>query len=289
MSKQVYTTFFDAERMEQLKKWLADDLFFQSMVDGGEDNSSNQRVSAEQENHREREILLIFEGETEFILDGKVFPATPGTVFFLDHWVSHQRSYAKGAPDFVHMWFHFHKDRLSGNIMQMKNNSLFWGSTWSFPEEVGVFLEYRWDRLVSSALTLKERRAMYRSMLRTLREELIHMLQSPDKPLTGNPVLERVESYIKMNYGRNCSFSELEVIAGRNKSYIMRGFRKKHGVTVGEYINQVRRGFAAVAESQGMTQKEIADQLGFGSASAYWLWKKRDKARSKQHFPPYKE
>ena len=71
--------------------------------------------------------------------------------------------------------------------------------------------------------------------------------------------------------------AELEKLTGFNRFYLMRLFKAEYGMTIGEYINCVRRGFVAGA-AKNLRQKEIAAMLGFKSAAAFWLWKKRDRS-----------
>ena len=89
-------------------------------------------------------------------------------------------------------------------------------------------------------------------------------------------IVSWIKNYISMKYGRDASLPELEKLTGYNRYYLMRQFKAEYGMTIGDYINCVRRGFVAAAEAQGKSQKQIALQLGFQSAAAFWLWKKRD-------------
>ena len=75
---------------------------------------------------------------------------------------------------------------------------------------------------------------------------------------------------------------ELEKRFNRDRSYLSRLFKKAYGITIGEFIDRNREQYTATALARGMTQKEIAAQLGFSSASAFWLWRKRreNKTRS---------
>ena len=92
---------------------------------------------------------------------------------------------------------------------------------------------------------------------------------------SNNEIIERVQNYIEINYGRNSSIAELEKFSGYNRYYLMRLFKAQTGFTILQYINQIRKRVAEDALKRNISQKEIAYQLGFFSPAAFWLWKKR--------------
>jgi two-component system response regulator YesN len=109
-----------------------------------------------------------------------------------------------------------------------------------------------------------------------------HSKQQPYKfsafpcfPWTKIEIIERVQNYIEINYGRNLSIAELEKFSGYNRYYLMRLFKAQTGFTILQYINQIRKRVAEDALKRNISQKEIAYQLGFFSPAAFWLWKKR--------------
>ena len=235
-----------------------------------------------QESHPEREVLLILSGETDFMLNGAVYPAVPGNVFFINRWVPHQVNYGTIKTDFRHIWLHFHEQRLFSVLYQNEARDLSHNCrTWEHSDALLGFLNERWDR----ALTEKEhsgaRQKIYRGMAGILAEEIEY--QWHHQPAVPNRKTEHVVSWIKnyisMKYGREASLPELEKLTGYNRYYLMRQFKAEYGMTIGDYINCVRRGFASAAEAQKMRQKEIAFQLGFQSAAAYWQWRNRDRLK----------
>ena len=110
-------------------------------------------------------------------------------------------------------------------------------------------------------------------------EEIIFQSKLPAQAeKSEDDITSWVKNYISMNYGRNSSMEELERLTGYNRRHLMRKFKSESSMTIGEYINCVRRGFIAAAGKR-LTQKEIAFQLGFKSPAAFWLWQKRDRER----------
>lgn len=92
---------------------------------------------------------------------------------------------------------------------------------------------------------------------------------------SNNEIIQRVQNYIEINYGRNSSIADLEKFSGYNRYYLMRLFKVQTGFTILQYINQIRQRIAEDALNRNISQKEIAFQLGFSSPAAFWLWKKR--------------
>ncbi|MBR7144273.1 MAG: helix-turn-helix transcriptional regulator [Lentisphaeria bacterium] len=229
----------------------------------------------QQESHAEREILLVLAGNIDFVLAGKCFNASPGRAFFIDSWVPHQLGYGKLSGDITHIWVHLHARRLFAMPYMLSAGSRLQSSgMWEFPAPVLELINSRWAK--ASAAPAEMKKTFYRSIVRLLTEEIA--LQSSafaEEKHREDDVIAWVKNYISMNYGRNSSLAELEHLTGFNRRHLMRKFKNECSMTIGEYINCVRRGFAAAA-GRRLTQKEIAFQLGFKSPAAYWLWKKRD-------------
>ena len=233
-----------------------------------------------QESHQEREILMVVSGESDFLFAGKPRTAGPGDVFFIDRWIPHQCRYGTIKNDFTHIWIHLHASRLFGVVCSNPPRpSPGARRSWDFSPGVLALLNERWDRARAES-DLASRREVYRSMARILGEEIAYTLSRPARK-SGNReprAVAWVKDYISMRCGRDSSLAELERLTGYNRYHLMRQFKSEYGMTIGEYVNCVRRGFLAAAEHR-MPQKEIAAQLGFKSAAAFWLWKTRDARR----------
>ena len=251
--------------------------FYDERMFGGEEPAA---TSENQESHHEREILMVVSGESDFLFAGKPRIAGPGDVFFIDRWVPHQCRYGTIKSDFTHIWIHLHASRLFGVVCSNPPRPAAGARrSWDFSPGVLALLNERWDRaLAENAHTA--RRDIYRGMARILGEEIAYTLSRPGL-IPGNReprAVAWVKDYISMRCGRDSSLAELERLTGYNRYHLMRQFKSEYGMTIGEYVNCVRRGFLAAAENQ-MPQKEIAAQLGFKSAAAFWLWKTRDSRR----------
>ena len=235
-----------------------------------------------QESHAEREIMLVLAGNTNFILNGKIYSATPGDVFFIDRWMPHQCNYGTIKSDFKHIWIHVHEKRLLGMLYRnFSRRGTYHCLTWEHTAHLLDFLNERWDRALLEAEHSAARREIYAGMARILTEEVAYLFSHPGNETRSKTeqVASWIKNYISMRYGRNASLAELEKLTGYNRFYLTRLFKAEYGMTIGDYINCVRRGFAADALARHVRQKEIAQQLGFHSAAAFWLWRNRDRKR----------
>ena len=253
------------------------DLEHMVFTDFTDQNSPGEKSSElqQQESHAEREILLVLEGVMEFVLDGKSFSAAPGRAFFIDSWVPHQLGYGNIPGNITHIWVHLHSRRLFAMPYMLTAGSRLQSSgMWEFSAPVLELINQRWAKALNSPEDMKKN--LYSSIVRLLTEEIQFQAAHPTEKRREDDVISWVKNYISMNYGRNSTLAELEHLTGFNRRHLMRKFKSECSMTIGEYINCVRRGFAAAAAGRQLTQKEIAFQLGFKSPAAYWLWKQRD-------------
>lgn len=230
-----------------------------------------------QERHRERELMIALEGNADFTLNGKMHKASPGTAFFIDSWVAHKQSYAPYEKCCAHYWVHLHDRRLFGGVLRLNEQG---GHEYSditeFTTELTPLVRQRWLFLERNSIPAETRLSIQRSILALIFDDIA--LQPCLKEIAAGQnenMVETVRRCIIMNHGRIFPREELEHMCGCTEHHIMRIFKQQTGQTIGEFTNQVRMDFVASAMSKGITQKEIASQLGFSSASAFWLWRNR--------------
>ena len=251
----------------------ADETFFRSPTD--------ETGLQTQESHSEREILLILSGESNFTFNGKAIQCMSGDAFFINSNIPHQQGYRNINNDVTHIWIHLHPKRFFAMLYQISGRTPFRSCrSWEFSLPMLEFINARWDLALSSQQ--ERRKELYQSIARIIIEEIRF---SPGE--TGAPVNEQydivnwMKKHISLNCGRNSSMEELEKLTGYNRCYLMRKFKEQTGMTVGEYINTVRRAFVANSFNR-LKQKEIAARLGFKSAAAFWLWQSRDRKKNSQ-------
>lgn len=233
----------------------------------------------EMERHGEMEILIVISGTSPFAVNGREGATAPGDIFFFDSWMAHQMSYSPGDRKLWHLWIHFGRGKLFATDCRIgADSSLRQCIFYEFPPDVVPVLLRRW-RSASMAKSAEERNSWYRSIIRLLVDESRHLDMVVYRTRTGEDIISQLSDYIAVNYGRNSSMAELEKFTGYNRYHLMKLFKRKYDITIGEYINQIRRGFVAKAKSHGLSQKEISVQLGFASPASFWLWQHRDRMK----------
>jgi AraC-like DNA-binding protein len=250
--------------------------FFYDETDAGEEFPAKSGLRIER--HSAREILLVVSGATSFVLDGKYHLARPGSVFFIDQWVPHKLGYLPEESDFMHIWLHLRKRELYAGLLHVADGvKRGYRDMILFPLEIYCLINKRWDTMKNSQEMEGAKHKYQKSMIQLLcsEMELSEAIVSSKAP-TNNEIIEKVQNYIDINCGRNSSIAELEQFSGYNRYYLMRLFKAQTGLTILQYINQVRRGITSDALDRNISQKEIAYQLGFSSPAAFWLWKKRN-------------
>lgn len=232
-----------------------------------------------QESHPEREILLILSGESRFTFNGKSVKCTPGNAFFINSNIPHQLGYRNINSDVTHIWIHLHPKRFFAMLYRISAQAPFRSCrSWEFSLPMLEFINARWELALKSPE--KMRLQIYRSIARIIAEEIEFHPESSFSPVTAQyDIVNWMKKHISLNCGCNSSMEELEKLTGYNRCYLMRKFKNSCGMTVGEYINTVRRAFVAGAAGR-MSQKEIAVRLGFKSAAAFWLWQSRDRKKN---------
>lgn len=232
-----------------------------------------------QEFHPEREILFALEGSCEFTFNGFQRTCSKGDVFFINSNIPHQLGYRSIKTDFSHIWVHLHPKRFFAMLYQLNARTpLRSCRSWEFSLALLEIINTRWDQALRSLRPL--RLEIYQSIARIIAEELKFAASAaPQLPPEQYDIVEWIKKHISLNCGCNSSLEELEQLTGYNRCHLMRKFKNKCGMTIGEYINTIRRSYAAGAATH-MRQKEIAARLGFKSAAAFWLWQNRDKKRN---------
>ena len=235
--------------------------------------------------HTKREMLFVIQGNSSYMVNNSVYPAGPGTLFFIDRWIPHAFKYTSEDDALRHLWIHFEEKVFPVVVMNVEKGKISpLKKMLILRSEYADILQYRltqfeqYEPKSSRILEICIRDAV-NAILNETAFQLYHqeLLRPPEKRVPS--VIESVRLHISLSNGRNCSYKELEQISGFSASYLSHQFREYTGMSIGKYIDQVRIEYTAQALKRGMKQKEIAYELGFSSPVNFWSWlrKHRDK------------
>ncbi len=232
--------------------------------------------------HLHREILFILQGESQFMLNGRVYRARPGTAFLLNKWEVHSYGYRKDDRDLIHLWLHFNDDRMFGSLTYIGCAGQYHSAEahMTFSKDLHQLLLRRWEMLDKIPVCSPDaKNLLMKPPLDIVLDEFamfqFSMIDFPAENTSDIAIFLR--NYIRNANGRNCSLENLESLSGYSRFHLSRLFREQCDQTIGEYINEVRMRFVQEAHRRGLKQKEIADELGFSSPSAFWYWYQKHK------------
>ena len=238
--------------------------------------------------HGGREICFVLKGESSTMLNGNVYSLTPGSCLFIDSWVPHAFGYRKHDRDLLHLWIWFNQhsgNLLNAVLMDVIPGGAFIqsGSILSLPSAHREILQHRINMLEKEKcrddLLLQE---YLRDPVNSILAEFAFARSHADTLPSGkeeqiSSAIQSVKNHILVTCARDASYENLERYSGYSRSYLAHAFRKYTGTSIGEFINKVRLDYVESAVKKGMTQKEIAYELGFSSPANFWAWLRKHK------------
>lgn len=230
-----------------------------------------------QHKHPHREAMLVLEGENDFLMDGRGFHLKPGDAVLIDSWAPHSIGYRENDRDLLHIWFFFTGKDAHAALCRVIMNGRYEISHYTpLPSSTVTLVLSRWNELNKLAEVTDETMPLYlESPMRCLTEDFLFSAYQKDAPSVQGDLASAVKLYIESRIGCDCSLAQLEKVFGYSRFYIAHKFRDAYGLTPGAYISKVRMAFTEVALIKGLKQKEIAEELGFSSAAAFWKWRRR--------------
>ena len=228
------------------------------------------------------EMCFVISGSSRYMLNNMIFDLEPGTCVFIDSGVSHSFGYRTEDHDLCHLWLYLNGG-LSANLIRVEQGGLITRplNMFSMPEGYADIINLRLRYLGNEPLN-DENAAVFLSdpVNGVLQETAFQMEYKPRLSDSGDAisrVIYAVRAHILSCNARGCSYQELEQVSGFSRSYLAHCFRERTGMSIGEFIDEVRINYTRKGRRQGMTQKEIACELGFASPVSYWSWLRKHK------------
>ena len=231
--------------------------------------------------HRFREVMVGLSGQGRYGCRGRVYPISPGTILLFDANEEHDSWYPTSGPPCCHLWLHeapaTESSSLFWNICEVRDHC-FVRSPVTMPLALvrlpGVDQFWRgWD-LLRSRRADAVARAQFFITFCTLIVDLYKHLANP--PATrdagaqgGRDVVVGIAQVIKHNLGGDLSLAHLSRLAGYNKFYFLRMFRKYQQCSLGAYIRQQKLRKAQELLGQGLKTAAVSDALGFANPSGF--------------------
>ena len=244
------------------------------------------RTFLDAKRHWHREAHYVLSNAGRYRLAESVLRAAPGDVIPVDRWERHGIERAAESRGAVHLVVHFNK-KAWGSLSRLNDRYEWEVFEWSwvfFDDDIAAFVNRRWD--LFSKDPDRDRRSRFRSFLRrpleVLLEEYASLFAVRHRSVTPDPdgITDLVKSHIENTHGRGCSLGHMAAYSGYSRFRLAHLFKERTGVSIGDYIDRVRLDFLEKSPIMGLKQKEIAEELGFSSPSAFCNWRRRQKASS---------
>lgn len=234
--------------------------------------------------HPNREFVFALSGTSRYMFNDSVYDFEPGTMILIDPWIPHAFGYLATDRDLLHLWGELPQvGTMTARILHVGMNGrymlhmrqLHFSAGWA------ELLLRRWDWL--AGLDAPDDETVRRGMqtpLNAVLDETAFQLFTPavagkDAAADSDVVVEQLKNYIRFRNGRDCSLAHLEQVSGFSRFHLAHRFRRVTGRTVKTYINRIRVDYTRAALKRGLSQKEIARELGFSSPSNFWSWLNR--------------
>ena len=230
------------------------------------------------------EILLVLDGECEFIIDDRVYRGDAGTALFIESGQRHESYYPASAPPGRHLWILVMPNYMAYNLFCTDGHECTRDPVLQGFHHYDPLFQPMFNRSLSNAIerhgdavSLRELELLIQlraAQIPNIREEA-RRFNAYGTEKHSQLVIERAREYIDQQCGRNCNIDLLAQMAGYSRSNFIRLFRKYANCSVLEYINRAR-----IVRCQSMSPrtplKMFAQALGFSSASAFLHWRKQN-------------
>ena len=241
-------------------------------------------VSAEirVERHPFSECVFCVAGECKYLLNGEMLTLSPGVFCWIRPWIPHQYGFRPSGGWCEQLWFSMHPGEIRYGLFRSRENGLFLARSpqGKLPGEYPALfhrLAEEWE--ASRADELRMRR-FFELILCEAAGGPGNRREGDDRD--GDGIVGALKSCIRTRNGANCSLAELERVFSYSRSHLSHLFRAETGISIGEYIHQVRSEYVERAMRRGLKNKELAAELGFSSPAAFWLWRERRRRREQR-------
>jgi AraC-like DNA-binding protein len=148
-----------------------------------------------------------------------------------------------------------------------KDNLPVFSETVIFNEEILVLLKKLHALIISGSENNKEKQQKFYDIIDNLSKN--YAIQSEKPEIHEEDEISRLCDYMKSNYIKKISLTELSDIAGLNKFTLLRNFNKIHGVTPYQYLETIRIEKAKQYLEAGSSPAEVALNTGFSDQSHF--------------------
>lgn len=140
---------------------------------------------------------------------------------------------------------------------------------YSFLEQKGIQAHQLFDDIKSESLFMKATNSID-DMIKWVTYVFNKAINYVDEVTKSQTVIERVKSYIKKNYDKDISRDEIANYVFLNPDYLSRTFKKATGLSISEYLTEVRiKKSKVMLASSNIQISNIATEVGYNNMNYF--------------------
>ena len=261
-------------------------IFFSWYTSGVEPLSADpdrEWRSRNSETHPFREVLVILKGELNFQLASHVYAGRAGDVVMIDAFERHDNLYPPSVGDCKLLWMFCYPQHVSCAVSHASPGGSDWLIRCDYTDrEISSHLNRAWNIAASGRMPARAAALEIGGLLDVIMAHLAGLIMSPRRDdLIYRGVRSRqylavmsALSYVADHLRENPGFEKLAERAGYSVPHFARLFRRHSGYAYREYLDAMRvQLYRSLRAAGRLSQKEIAAELGFSSASALIHWR----------------
>ena len=234
--------------------------------------------------HAFNELFYIESGEVEYLINDKKFLVEEGTFVFIPTGVPHGTNFSGGNEKRYVLNFN---DDLFGIDKSMMNER-FGNFVIHIPTKKKAIFEIILEKIkIEIDSGLYAEKLMQYNLISELLIRLMRLEKTEYKEAVNKTpeYISKIKQYISDNYDKPISLNYLSVSAFMNKTLLSRNFKKYVGITITEFINNVR-----IEKAEVMLIKtnesihNIAFDCGFNNSSYFIKIFKKIKGTTPMNF-----
>lgn len=239
--------------------------------------------SRNSETHPFREVLVVLKGELNFQLASQVYAGRAGDAVMIDAFERHDNLYPPSVGDCELLWMFCHPQHVSCAISHVSPDGSDWLIRSDYTDrEIVSRLNRAWGVAASGKTPAPVAAQEINGLINVIMAHFAGLIMSPRRDdLIYRGVRSKqylavrsALSYVAEHLSENPGFEMLAGRAGYSVPHFARLFQRHSGYTYREYLDALRVQLYSTLRALGqLSQKEIAAELGFSSASALIHWR----------------
>ncbi len=211
--------------------------------------------------HDELEILFAYQGDCQYVVDGRVVDLKDKEIFIINPRLPHYRNNEHGNTTlFVNISNEFLISNgfgpINGTFQEKINDPMLWK----------FFVEF----YMAYYSTEKYREVNVRIATLKMMRYIFENYYTPDPLIGKHKNIDEILRFLNDNYTENFTLQELADRFNYSKCHLATLFKRGTDFTITEYVNSLRCNYAdSLLKNSELKIQEIAEMCGFGTTAYF--------------------